>query len=34
MRYSIKPRGRIFAEDYGFLSFPENISQNLSGKYS
>ena len=42
MRCSVKPRDRIFAKGYGFLSFAKkssknigkNISINLSGKYS
>ena len=40
MRYSVQPKNRIFAKDYGFLSFAKNmgknigknISKNLSGK--
>ena len=42
MRYSVQPRGRIFAKGYVFFSFTKNmdknvgknISKNLSGKYS
>ena len=42
MRYSVKPRERIFKKGYGFLSFTKNmtknigknISKNLSGKYT
>ena len=42
MRYSVKPRDRIFVKGYGFLSFAKNmgknigknISKNLSSKYS
>ena len=41
-RYSVKPRDRILANGYGFLSFAKdmgnnigkNISKILSGKYS
>ena len=41
MRYSLRPRNRIFVKDYGVLSFAKttgknigkNISKNLSGKY-
>ena len=41
-RYSFEPRYRIFAKDYGFLSFAtnmsknigKNISKNLSGKFN
>ena len=41
-RYSAQPRDRIFVKGYGFLSFGENmrnnigknISKNLSSKYS
>ena len=41
-RYSVQPRDRIFAKDYGFLLFAKNmgrnlgkkISKNLSSKYS
>ena len=42
MNYSVQPRDRIIVKGYGFLSFAksmckntgENISKNLSGKYS
>ena len=38
MHYSVQIRDRIFAKDYGFLSFTKNmgknITSNLSGKYS
>ena len=42
MRYSVQPRGRIFAKVYVLFSFAKNIgksigkniSKNLSGKYS
>ena len=34
MRYSIKPRDRIYVKGYGFLSFAKNMSKNLSNKYS
>ena len=42
MRYSVRPRDRIFVKGYAFLSFAKNvsrgtgknISKNLSGKYS
>ena len=33
MRYSIKPRDRIYVKGYGFLSFTKNIGKNLSYKY-
>ena len=33
MRYSIKPRDRIFAKGYGFLSFAKNMGKILSNKY-
>ena len=33
MRYSIKPRERIYVKGYGFLSFAKNIRKNLSNKY-
>ena len=43
--YSVQPRETMFAKGYGFFSFPknmgknvvnvsENVSKNLSGKYS
>ena len=34
MRYSIKPRDRIYVKGYGFMSFAKYISKNLSNKYS
>ena len=42
MGYSVQPRYEIFAKGYGFLFFTknmgkiirENLSKNLSGKYS
>ena len=41
MRYSIEPRDRIYAKDFGFLSFAKNIgthatkvAKNISNKYS
>ena len=30
MRYSIKPRDRIYVKGYGFLSFSKNMGRNLS----
>ena len=33
MRYSIKPRDRIYVKRYGFLSFAKNTGKNLSNKY-
>ena len=33
MRHSIEPRERRYVKGYGFLSFAENISRNLSNKY-
>ena len=32
MRYSIKPRDRIYVKGYGFLSFAKNIGKSLSNK--
>ena len=32
MRYSIKPRDRIYANGYGFLSFAKNMGQSLSNE--
>ena len=32
MRYSIKPRDRIYAKGYGLLSFAKNMGQSLSNK--
>ena len=34
MRDSIEPRDRIYVKGYGFLSFAENTSENLSNNYS
>lgn len=42
MRYSVKPRDRIFDKDYGFSIFTKNMYENLGknmnkiliGKYS
>ena len=33
MRYSIKPKDRIYVKGSGFLSFAKNMSKNLSNKY-
>ena len=33
MRYSIKPRDRIYVKGYGFLSFTKNMGKYLSNKY-
>ena len=33
MKYSIKPRDRIYVKVYGFLSFAKNRSTSLSKKY-
>ena len=33
MRYSIKPRDRIYVKGYGFLSFAKNMDKSLSDKY-
>ena len=33
MRYSIKPKHRIYVKGYGFLSFAKNMGKNLSNKY-
>ena len=33
MRYSIKPRDRIYVKGYGFLSFAKNMGKSLSNKY-
>ena len=30
MRYSIKPKDRIYVKGYGFLSFAKSMSKNLS----
>ena len=32
MRYSIKPRDRIYVKGYGFSSFDENMDKSLSNK--
>ena len=34
MRYSIKPRDRIYVKGYGFLSFAKKMGVHLSKKYS
>ena len=33
MTYSVQPRDLIFVKGYGFLSFAENVSKNISKKY-
>ena len=33
MRYSIKPRDRIYVKRYGFLSFAKNMDKSVSNKY-
>ena len=33
MRYSIKPKDRIYVKGYGFLSFAKTMGKNLSNKY-
>ena len=33
MRYSIKPRDKIYEKGYGFLSFAKNMGKILSNKY-
>ena len=33
MRYSVKPRDRIYVEGYGTLSFAKNMCKSLSNKY-
>ena len=33
MRYSIKPRGRIYVKGCRFLSFAKNMGKSLSNKY-
>ena len=33
MRYSIKPRDRIYVKGYGFLSFAKKMGKTLSNKY-
>ena len=34
MRYSIKPKDRIYVKGYGFLSFAKKLGKTLSNKYS
>ena len=34
MKYSIKPKDRIYLKGYGFLSFAKNMGKNVSNKYS
>ena len=33
MRYSIKPKDKIYVKRYGFLSFAKKMGTNLSDKY-
>ena len=33
MRYSIKPRDRIYVKGYGFLSFAKSMGKSLNNKY-
>ena len=33
MRYSIKPKDRIYVKGYGFLSFAKKMGESLSNKY-
>ena len=33
MRYSMQPRDEIFVKGYGFLSFAENMSENIGKIY-
>ena len=33
MRYSIKPRDRIYVKGHGLLSFAKNMGKMLSNKY-
>ena len=33
MRYSIKPKDRIYVKGYGFLSFAKKLGESLSNKY-
>ena len=33
MRYSIKPKDRIYVKGYEFLSFAKNMGKSLSNKY-
>ena len=32
MRYSIKPKDRIYVKGYGFLSFAKNMGKDLSNE--
>ena len=32
MRYSIKPKDRIYVTGYGFLSFAKNMGKSLSNR--
>ena len=34
MRYSVKPRDRIYVKRYGFLSFAKSMGTHLNNKYS
>ena len=34
MHYSVEPKYRIYVKGYEFLSFANNIGQNLTNKYS
>ena len=34
MRYSIKPKDRIYVKWYGLLSFAKNMGKHLSNKYT
>ena len=34
IRYSIKPKDRIYVKSYGFLSFAKDLGKSLSNKYS
>ena len=33
MRYSIKPKDRIYVKGYGFLFFAKKMGESLSNKY-
>ena len=33
MRDSVKPRGPIFVESYGFLSFAKSMGKNIGKEY-
>ena len=33
MRYSTKPRYKIYVKGYGFLSFAKNMGKSVSNKY-